>query len=861
MDLNASTDSRISAYLSDVVAWHGHVSLLGLPTLQLNADIQIGDLYVPHSISDTRLDPTSDPNEWKVYDPAERLALDRKLVLLGDPGAGKSTLLNWFAWYLASGFERRLPEGLDGVLPLPIVLREVPGGKVENLRDLVILFLAQPVARSLVCNPEVIEEYLSAGRVLFLIDGLDEVPPAFGAAVHKLVVNDDSDVYFLLTSRIVGYSDDVAPLARASGDSEADQSISAKITVGFVAPFNDVQISVFAENWYRERSFSGAVTAKLGSEFTDAIMSDGSILALARTPNLLTMMAIVYRGRAKLPNGRALLYDDIAQAYLESIDSARRMKDEYSWKTKRAWLGRIAFEMQLLRSKAVEESGYAGAKELLVDRSIVLTWLREAIYETQGHGENDYAERYLDWIARRSGLLLPRAEGKFSFLHLSFQEYFAARHVKACVQNPFWPGSSSDRRVTRKKFIAWYNQSVWNQVFVFLFELSSGEQGWIEKLFSLLRLPALDKRLGAAPAARLMCALLANPHVVVEVKARRKKLDELWPHVLHEQTYVGESILESRYGGGYQISMLVSLLSSGLTNAFTLDALERCRGEILYLILDHADADVLYSIRHVLHGATGLKVVSLCGVSISSCEILHGLKNLEVVSLRNSKVSDIGELVSSKRIRAIFLDRSRVEDLSVLSGFDELEVVDIDFTEVSSIEPIAGCLKIKSLSMERTQVFDLSPLSNGQRITGLDVSSTGVVSLEGLDLSALRMLEISNSRISDISPLANSKNLVMLAMVGLPVEDASVLANCVNLRVLLMNDSKVSSLDSLSNCKKLIGVAVSGTPVSDVSPLGGHPDLMSLFIDHTSVTDLSPLRMCPKLTAISTVGCSIEVPM
>ena len=94
----------------------------------------------------------------------------------------------------------------------------------------------------------------------------------------------------------------------------------------YVAPFTDVQIKKFAQNWFTTRDRSAIRASEDSRRLIEAIHNNPYTLRLARTPNLLTMMALIHRERARLPHGRALLYTDIANAYLQSIDENRRIE-------------------------------------------------------------------------------------------------------------------------------------------------------------------------------------------------------------------------------------------------------------------------------------------------------------------------------------------------------------------------------------------------------------------------------------------------------------------------------------------------------------------------------------------------------
>lgn len=65
-------------------------------------------------------------------------------------------------------------------------------------------------------------------------------------------------------------------------------------------------------------------------------------------------------------------------------------------------------------------------------------WVAAAMAEGGAGGTESDAAEFVDYLARRSGLLLPRGQDQFAFLHLSFQEYFAAVFLQNQIASPAW---------------------------------------------------------------------------------------------------------------------------------------------------------------------------------------------------------------------------------------------------------------------------------------------------------------------------------------------------------------------------------------------------------------------------------------
>ena len=182
------TDSRVRPYLNAVRQWHGYIRFLGLPTMVDNPDTPLSELFVTPALSDQRVTPETPVNAW----PASRSVLQmlsehRCLVLLGDPGGGKSTLVNWIAWLMAGGAAGILGGELEGLLPLPIVARELKLDGVRKFEDLVDAFLERPVAEPLREHRSVVLEYIESGFPDPSAPGIFWIAPLLQTALKSAV--------------------------------------------------------------------------------------------------------------------------------------------------------------------------------------------------------------------------------------------------------------------------------------------------------------------------------------------------------------------------------------------------------------------------------------------------------------------------------------------------------------------------------------------------------------------------------------------------------------------------------------------------------------------------------------------------
>jgi uncharacterized protein YgiM (DUF1202 family) len=134
-------------------------------------------------------------------------------------------------------------------------------------------------------------------------------------------------------------------------------------------------------------------------------------------------------------------------------------------------------------------------------------------------------------------------------------------------------------------------------------------------------------------------------------------------------------------------------------------------------------------------------------------------------------------------------------------------------------------------------------------------------------IEALTSLQCLSFGITDISPLADATNLVVLALTGNNLSSISALASMSQLTDLTLRSANVSNLTPLASLTHLTGLDLTndepsdpgqpGPPfpnhITDVSPLDGLTNLTYLDVSNNQITDLSPISALLSTPSLSFV--------
>lgn len=708
---------HLGAYCEAVCKAHSHIRFVEIPHLKDVSDVELDNLYVEPRFSEQEIHPDIPPSNWpSCLDPFAALREHRHLVLLGDPGSGKSTLVSCISWQLCRPNlkgDSVWGKQFVGVLPLPMILRELRLKSDLTWEGLLDAFLEHRIGK-LLHDRKTIEALLSNGRAFVLLDGLDEVGNLtirrrLRDAIHTGITA-YPDSQWLLTSRIIGYDSvpfhfKIEALAQDTASTAEIVQLAQKkkrvrismATQLFLAPFNDSQIQQFAINWYTQHEREGEVVQQSAIDFVAAIRENEGTQRLARIAYLLTLMALIHHKNARLPHGRTELYERIATAYLESIDLRRHLDQlPYSLAQKKRWLAEVAYRMQLRRS----QTGSHGAQgEILASKAEVEKWLKGAMAESTGTGSTDAVAPLLDYFAKRSGLLLPRGENKFAFMHLSLQEYFAACFLEPRLTASRFATTQKKAEPTDENLRTWANAQTWREAFVLLFELLSEKsiletEAFLDHLFKG-RLDT-DKDGRQATAAGLMAELATDPFVHLTAETRRKCRQDVWRWVFRQirdrhrlpfdparnnvvrvltREHQGdlEKTWKSASIGKQELARIEDLDLSGCVEVTDIAPIRSLRR------LNHLSLRDCSQVRDIcpVRDLKGLRFLDLqgCGATSAIAEVIAPLSSLEAVIL-GSPV-DLAQIAHLRHLTELHLHHEQPggTDITPLASLSQLQFV------------------------------------------------------------------------------------------------------------------------------------------------------------------------------------------
>jgi energy-coupling factor transporter ATP-binding protein EcfA2 len=379
------------------------------------------------------------------------------LALLGRPGGGKTTLLRHLALLYSQSKQGQFR--LRRRIPIVVELRRVTnlftdneGGswKSPTLTQVIQHYWKQHSALGglMVKAPtDWLKRRLASGRVLVMIDGLDEVPHRPDPSdphsmtprqrVSRWMENEmqregQRDCLFLITSRPGGFAE--APLKQRATVVEV-QPLTLEQSERFIYSFQlgcQRKKHPTAKSWTLE-SEAYRATEKLLQE----LRGKPHLADLRVNPLLLHMVCLLHHLRGRLPADRSDLYKETCDVLLNRDLRAPGIEERLRPEDKLAALRPLADYFMRSQSPEAKSTG-----DLLP--------VIQPVFNTLNFPASDF----FDYAAKDSGLLQEVEHGRWDFAHKTFYEYLTAEHWER------HPPSKND-------LVEWVEQDWWRVTLLF----------------------------------------------------------------------------------------------------------------------------------------------------------------------------------------------------------------------------------------------------------------------------------------------------------------------------------------------------------------------------------------------------------
>lgn len=521
----------------------GEIQFEGMPTDQEAGAVKVKleNIFVPLRYNFKK------EEKWEQTSIKGVLENTPKAAILAKPGGGKSTLIRRIA--LAYAFpERRIK--IEDELPdanwFPVYIRCRDLG--ENARKSILEIISTIVYRAEIVNykkafNELIRERLQEGRVLLLIDGLDEISDERCRInfVEQLqtFIGIYPNIHLLITSRESGYR----AVAR---------TVASYCENYTIASLNEDEIRSLSRKWHQAISGESIQTQEESEKVCNIIIRDKRIISLAENPLLLTTLLFVKRWIGYLPTKKCQLYEEMIKLLLVTWNASAH--DKLDMDETEPQLAFVAYHMSMKGEQKITRDE--------LEKCIIRA--RKELPEILGYTKVSPC-RFVDQVEERSSLLIQygmeendkgRLVPAYEFSHLSFQEYLTA---KAVVESWIPMNEGTDIMDILKKVIG---KGHWGEIIPLVAVLA--RRGNAKQIVEyLIELCEKNAYIGNEPA-RLLANCIAS-----EVPMNQELLEKAIilavegnTHLdIEQHTNIFDAILKSKYGNEYSKTVEKRLFS------------------------------------------------------------------------------------------------------------------------------------------------------------------------------------------------------------------------------------------------------------------------------------------------------------
>lgn len=323
--------------------------------------------------------------------------------MFGSAGFGKSTLLQWLCLQSASEEPDIKLNWLSDYAPALIKLRSLDTFKGLSFFDAIRQTSPHVVSDE---DEPWFNDLAHDGRVVFMVDGFDEVPPKQRASAKRWLselINEFSHCTFIVTSRPIPQSKEPEGFRTAYLEKMRPDDVSR-----FIRFWHNAVATGIRDEFFVERLYS------LSEKLQDSVQSIPALRTLASNPLMCALLCTINCDRrGNIPLDKSDIYRVAVELMLDRRNYERGIEneiyDELGKKNVRAILQEISRWMVLNGLSEIKRSKFATSMRSMLKCE-----------------EEEEIDTKVSSLVERSGLLLEVPPRDIVFIHNQFKEFLAA---------------------------------------------------------------------------------------------------------------------------------------------------------------------------------------------------------------------------------------------------------------------------------------------------------------------------------------------------------------------------------------------------------------------------------------------------
>ena len=245
------------------------------------------------------------------------------------------------------------------------------------------------------------------------------------------------------------------------------------------------------------------------------------------------------------------------------------------------------------------------------------------------------------------------------------------------------------------------------------------------------------------------------------------------------------------------------------------------------------------------------------------------LEELEIIDLGNADLKAAGKLVN---LRKLTLLNANILNQNFLNSLNKLEVLNLavsepDKKDLEDLDFLQNMPYLRMMDLRNRQIPDITGLAYAKNLTVLDMRycsgfGGGLEPMGGLE--SLSCAKLTRAEVKDLAPLAGLKYLSQLNL-----ESCSFYGNMnrsvsgfKNLKNVSVKDSYITSIDWLKDAEKLEKADISTAVIDDLSALSRAKNLRVLIAEDVSgLKNISALRNTRNIRQFVLSGAGTILPV